>query len=255
MTQTKTRILVVEDEILLRRNLAKKISSLPDLPVVVAGEAADGKTAFDMIKTVCPDIIITDIRMPVMDGLELIEKTRRFYPLIEYILLSSYGEFEYAKKAIELRVSEYLLKPVKIEELKKAVINIISKKELNGEIPEADADLNRKDVLQKLSGYIEQNYRSQISLSELSCKFGYSIEYLGRIFKENMHMTPSEYITYLRIENAKKVLLQYPDMDVYKIARICGSGDNSGYFSRIFRRQTGVQPSEFRKKELRKKHS
>ena len=245
--ENKTKIIVVEDEILIRKNIIKKIESMSDLSLCVAGEAMDGNTAYDLIRTTYPDIVLTDIRMPVMDGLELIRKAEQFYPDIDYIILSSYSDFEYAKQAISLRVSEYLLKPVKLKELRKAVSGIISRRQLNSPLPLPDKELNHQEISYKLAEFIKNNYKESISLAQLSRKFGYSIEYLGKIFKEAMKMTPSEYITYLRIENAKSILLNYPDMDIYKVAKLSGYGENCYYFSRMFKLKTGLKPSEFRK--------
>jgi two-component system, response regulator YesN len=245
--ESKTKILVVEDEILIRKNIIKKIESMSGLSISVAGEAMDGKTAYELIQTTYPDIVITDIRMPVMDGLELIRKAEQFYPDIDYIILSSFSDFEYAQQAISLRVSEYLLKPVKVTELRKAITGIISRRQLNSQLPLPDKELNHQEISHKLAEFIKNNYKESISLAQLSRKFGYSIEYLGKIFKEEMKMTPSEYITYLRIENAKSILLNYPDMDIYKVAKLSGYGENCYYFSRIFKLKTGLKPSEFRK--------
>jgi Response regulator containing CheY-like receiver domain and AraC-type DNA-binding domain len=245
--ESKTRILVVEDEKLLRKNVVKKLESLSDLGIVVAGEAMDGKSAYAMIPEVHPDIILTDIRMPVMDGLELIRNAEQFYPDIIYIILSSYSDFEYARKAISLQVSDYLLKPVKLEELRNALLSAIAKRMQNAPLPLPDKELNRRNVAQKLADFIKLHYKEQISLSQLSEKFGYSVEYLGKMFKEEMKMTPSDYITCLRIENAKHMLLNCPDMDIYKVAKLSGYGENCYYFSRMFKLKTGLRPSEFRK--------
>lgn len=245
--ENKTKIIVVEDEILLRKNIVKKIEAMADLNVSVVGEAMDGQTAYDMIKTAYPDIILTDIRMPVMDGLTLIKKTRQYYADISYIILSSYSDFEYARQAISLRVSEYLLKPVKENELRKAIINIIGRNRIDNPLPLPDRELNHSEISQYLVEYIKLHYKETISLSQLSIKFGYSVEYLGKIFKERINMTPSEYITYLRIENAKNILSNYPDMDIYKVAEMSGYGENCYYFSRIFKLKTGLKPTEFRR--------
>ena len=245
--ENKTRIIVVEDEILLRKNIVKKIEAMTDLNVSIVGEAMDGQTAYDMVKTAYPDIILTDIRMPVMDGLTLIKKVKQYYANMSYIILSSYSDFEYARQAISLRVNEYLLKPVKEKELRKAIINIISQKQINNPLPLPDKELNHNEISQYLVEYIKLHYKEAISLSQLSIRFGYSVEYLGKIFKEKMNMTPSEYITYLRIENAKSILLNYPDIDIYKVAKMSGYGENCYYFSRMFKLKTGLKPSEFRK--------
>ena len=112
----KYTVVAAEDEELLLGNLVKKIEQT-GLGFRVIGTALTGSQAYDIVKEKNPDLLITDIRMPVMDGLQLIEKVRNHYPLTRFIITSGYSDFDYAKSAIRLRVSEYLLKPVEPDEL------------------------------------------------------------------------------------------------------------------------------------------
>ena len=110
------KYLVVEDESLIRKNLIKKITAL-DLPLTLIGEAANGMEAIVKVEKDCPDLVITDIRMPVMDGLQMIEKLHDMNLNTRAVILSGYSEFEYAKKAIYYGVEDYLLKPLAAEDI------------------------------------------------------------------------------------------------------------------------------------------
>ncbi len=114
------RVFLVDDEIVIREGIRM---SFPweKSGYTLVGEAPDGEMALPMIRDMRPDILITDIRMPFMDGMELCRIVRREMPWIGIILLSGYDEFEYARKGIQLGVREYMLKPVTAEELREAL--------------------------------------------------------------------------------------------------------------------------------------
>ena len=107
MGTTKYSVIIAEDEILLLDHLAEKIEQCaPDFEV--AGKAQTGDEAYRLVKEYSPDLLITDIRMPVMNGIELLEKVYNHCPLTKFIIISGYSDFEYAQSAIRLKVSEYL---------------------------------------------------------------------------------------------------------------------------------------------------
>lgn len=106
------KVLLVEDENLIRRGLQYKMD-WTEVNCVVVGEAATGQEGLTQIKALRPDIVITDIRMPDMDGLEMLREGRGVCPF-HAIIISGYGEFDYAQQAIRLGVAEYLLKPVDV---------------------------------------------------------------------------------------------------------------------------------------------
>ena len=116
-------VVVAEDEELLLNNLVQKIKKI-DSDFEVIGTAQTGKQAYGLIEELSPDVIITDIKMPVMDGLELLTKAREHFPLTKFIITSGFSDFEYAKNAISLKVTDYLLKPVDTEELTSALLRI-----------------------------------------------------------------------------------------------------------------------------------
>ena len=116
-------VVVAEDEELLLNNLVHKIEKAdPDFHVI--GTAQTGVQALDLVEKLSPDVVFTDIRMPVMDGITLLTKIRDQFPFTKFVITSGFSDFEYAKKAITLKVSDYLLKPVDSEELQNVLLKI-----------------------------------------------------------------------------------------------------------------------------------
>lgn len=132
------KLFIVDDEI-DRIEAIKALIPWSDYKIEVCGEANNGMTAFELIKKLQPDIVISDIRMPIMDGLELFKKLKQENLKIKGIILSGYDDFEYAKKAINLNVIEYLLKPCKPEEILEAVVRASKM---------VEQELNSKNILE-----------------------------------------------------------------------------------------------------------
>ena len=110
------RIILVDDEEEVRKSIIRKID-WQTVGFTVVGDAENGEDALEKIENLEPDVVLTDIRMPYMDGLTLAEKIRQKYPSMKIVIFSGYDDFEYAKRAIKLNVTEYILKPVNVEEL------------------------------------------------------------------------------------------------------------------------------------------
>ena len=125
------KIMLVDDEEEVRKSIIRKIP-WEDTGFEVIGDAENGKDALEKIEMNEPDVVLTDIRMPYMDGLAMAERIRQTHPSIKIVIFSGFDEFEYAKKAIKLNVIEYILKPVNVEEL--TVILKKIKKNLDDEI-------------------------------------------------------------------------------------------------------------------------
>ena len=118
------KVFLVDDEIVIREGVRE---SFPwdETPYTLVGEAPDGEMALPIIRDTNPDIVITDIKMPFMDGLELCRILKGQMPWIGIIVLSGYDEFEYARQCIKLGVREYLLKPINSTDLKEALDKVI----------------------------------------------------------------------------------------------------------------------------------
>ena len=110
------RIILVDDEEEVRKSMIKKLD-WEAAGFQVVGDAENGQEALEMIEQLEPDVLMTDIRMPYMDGLELVRRIRQKYPSMKVLIFSGFDDFEYAQQAITLNVTEYILKPVNVEEL------------------------------------------------------------------------------------------------------------------------------------------
>lgn len=109
--------------------------------------------------------------------------------------------------------------------------------------------LSPEALSQLIQQYLLENYQQEISFQELGEKFGFTPEYLGKIFKKYAGETPSKYLTKLRMNEAKRLLIHEPGMEIQKIGELVGYKDGF-YFSRVFKSYTGMQPSEFRGRNM-----
>ena len=155
------RIILVDDEEEVRKSIIRKIK-WEENGFLVAGDAENGEDALEKIELLEPDLILTDIRMPYMDGLTLAERVRQKYPSMKIVIFSGYDDFEYAKQAIKLNVTEYILKPVNVEELT-AILQKI-KANLDQEIEQKrNVNLLRENYIKSLPILREQFLNELVS--------------------------------------------------------------------------------------------
>jgi two-component system response regulator YesN len=141
------KVFFVEDEIVTREGIRDNID-WKGHGFEFCGEAADGETALPLLQAIKPDVLITDIEMPFMDGLQLSKIVRERMPQVKIIVLSGHDEFEYAQQAIELGVAEYLLKPVSVQNLQNALQKISA---------QLDKEKREQENLKNLQDQIEEN--------------------------------------------------------------------------------------------------
>lgn len=241
------KYLIAEDESLIRKNLIKKINSL-NLPLTLIGDTSDGGSAIEIIEKNCPDLLITDIKMPGCDGLKLTEYLYHNYPCVKVIILSGYDDFSYAQTAIRYGVKDYLIKPVTLEILSESLQRVLISIRHEGgerEYRTNNKALSPKAICELLEKYLKENFNKDISSTNLSEKFGFTPEYLGKIFKKYLGDTPNRYLTKLRLNEAKRLLISDPELEIQKVGEMVGYRDGF-YFSRIFKNYTGIQPREYR---------
>jgi two-component system response regulator YesN len=242
-------VLIAEDEVLIRRHLARKLAeNCPAFEVV--GEAADGQEALEAIAELNPDVLVTDIRMPVMDGLQLTREVYYAFPDVRVVIVSGYDEFGYAKTALTLGVKDYLLKPVSEEELRSVMSRLAiqldaDEERLDGEHPDFSESSSQEELVSAVKEYLRARFAETISLADLATRFHVNPPYLARIFKRHAGVAPVRFLRDLRVSHARKLLDERPTLEVKEIAALVGYPDQ-GYFSRVFKQAVGTGPQEYR---------
>ena len=249
------RVLIVEDEDIIRKGIAYTMDWM-GMGCTIAGEAANGREGLEKIKELNPDIVLADIMMPVIDGIEMIRKAKENNSF-KSIILTSYADFDYAKQAIDLDVSAYLMKPVDERELKKNVEKIISeiekeqeyqkfaeKKKSTEEISEVFIKTDKEnDYVQHVLDVTKERYADKISIESFSEELGVSASYLSRKFKESTGTGFLDFLNKYRVQQAIK-LLETGKNKVYEVSDLTGFTDYK-HFNTVFKRYTGTAPSEF----------
>ncbi|SHI56691.1 two component transcriptional regulator, AraC family [Clostridium amylolyticum] len=234
------KIMIVDDEPKIRRGLIKKIKLL-NLPIEEFIECEDGKSALEKYRIHKVPIVIADINMPYMNGLEFIHNINSIQKEAAIIILSGYDRFDYAQKAISLNVMEYLLKPVSQEDLHKTLIKALD----NTKALWTD-NRGLTDTVARIKGYIEKNYYSEnLNLTSVAAFFELSEAYISSLMKKELGLSFNEYVTNVRIESAKKLLKeQGRAIKIYQVAELVGY-NSQHYFCRVFKKITGVSPIEY----------
>jgi len=258
----KYTILLVEDEDIIRKGLRIIIQEF-DIPIGEIYEAGNGQEAEEICLRYQPNIIITDIVMPEKSGLDFIAKIKQKQQVSqpEILIISGYDEFKYAQTAMQLEVSNYLLKPVKKELLYEALQKMISRvkqrriieKKKLPIIDSVDARVADDEVADGLIAYalkyINENISQQLDLETVSKKLLINSNYFSHLFKKKTGINFVIYLQKTRIEHAKK-LLKNPLLRVYQIAEMSGYS-NEKYFCKVFRKHTNYTPGQYRKEVLR----
>jgi two-component system response regulator YesN len=249
------RVLIVEDEDIIRKGIAYTMDWV-GMGCTIIGEAANGKEGIAKIKELSPDIVLADIMMPVIDGIEMIRLAQE-ESVFKAIIMTSYADFEYAKQAIELGVSAYLMKPVDEEELKKNIEKVTAEIERDNQLRQFTEKMKTSDDIDTLfiksdkeNDYVQQvlagtkeRFGDKISIETFSEELGVSTSYLSRKFKEATGQTYLDFLNRYRVQQAVK-LLETGTYKVYEVSDMTGFSDYK-YFSTVFKKYTDSSPSDF----------
>ena len=213
-------------------------------------ESTDGRHAFRFWQNFKPQIILTDIKMSHMDGLDLISSVRRYDSRTRFVIISGYSEFSYAQKAIGYDVSDYLIKPVNRLKLRETLKTLITRlKQLDAYSRNTLQDC-RKEVhfdniaVNTVISYLNNNYRNDICLNMAANLVSMNSNYFSMLFKRVTGMNFIKYLQKLRIEKAKELLLQQ-DMKVQDILELVGFV-NDKYFFKVFKEFVGATPHDYK---------
>lgn len=212
----------------------------------------DGYSAYQYLLTNQVDLIISDIKMPVMDGIELAKLLHEQMRKEKIIFISGYKDFEYARKAMEFGVCFYCLKPVAYQEIKQKLLSIrqtFEQEKKRDEFVEVISDSNeciQKKQVRKIKDYVKANYKD-VTLDKIAEYMKMNPSYLSRYFKENAGANLFQYITNIRMKKALEFLQDEEYRVIYEICEKVGY-NNPVSFAKTFRKKYGVTPTQYRNK-------
>lgn len=251
------KVAIIDDEPLIVEGLSKTIE-WDKWGCQVTGFAYNGKEGMELIRRERPDIIISDINMPEMDGLKMIAGLKSEFPNMQLIILTGYREFEYARQAIELGVSRFLLKPSKMNELYEAIEAVtIRLKQLDSAagVQEAAPDEERDAeelydneansfIVKNALEYIRDNYQEKLRLSDVADQVYVSQWHLSKLLNKHTGKNFSEILNGARMDKSKE-LLKDPSLRICDVAEMVGFQDLA-HFSRVFKKMEGMSANEYR---------
>lgn len=251
-------ILLVDDERWVRTALRKVIERC-DQPCQIVRECANGQEALDWLASHEADVVITDVRMPVMDGIALVQALRERTNPPEVVMISGYDDFPYLQFALRAQVADYLLKPVEVEEMRRCLETLLDRlmkagnsltespsgagaeSSTSAAFPEEMTDSPIRQAVR----YIDAALPGDVSLQEVAARVHLNPSYLSQLFKQQMNMNFIDYVLEQRMARAKQLLAQ-TSLRISEIAERVGYSDLA-YFSNAYKRVTGMTPTEYRK--------
>ena len=265
-SQSLYRVILVDDEEFVRNSMASLIP-WRKYGIAIVEASANAAGALHYLETHDAELMITDVVMPVMDGLELIRRVREQKPDMEIIVTSGYADFSYCQKALRLGCRDYLLKPVDRNALLRAVEACRNGSpagpegllppgpgsggadEMPGALPGRTAQEPHSTTVNKLLKIIDEEFdREELSLKWISANRMYLNEdYLGKLFSREVRQKFNTYLINYRITFAMRLLAQSTDLLITDVARRSGFGANSQYFASTFKKATGYTPTEYRR--------
>ena len=247
----RRKVLIVDDDVNFRYAV-RELIPWRDYGFEVVNEAIHGKQALEFLEQEPVSVVMTDMEMPIMDGVELTKCIKMRYPDIIVVAMSAYDDFSFVKESMRLGAADYILKqdfePRKAAELianycrEKEALDRTETSRMEPETADKHGDMKKADE------YIERHYHHDISLSGLSEYMGLSENYFSTLFKKEMGVSLKTYVNTVRIEKAKQ-LLKETNLKIYEVAEQVGY-NNSTYFSTLFKKVTGRSVSEYRNRSI-----
>lgn len=243
------KLLIADDEQYVRDSLALGIE-WSKYGIVLEGVAAEGREALEMALRLKPDVLLTDIRMPNMDGLELMRRLKDELPRLKVIFLTGWSDFDYARQALKLGASNYLVKPSPDEEIVDALLVVMEELGLRESAKKETDNLetlniqSKKRAVKQVCALVHQDLSVALTLTEIAAAVNMNASAFSRLFKQEMGCAFSEFVTSARMNKAKKLLIE-SHMRINEIAQSVGYVSDS-HFVQVFGEYSGMTPGKFR---------
>jgi two-component system response regulator YesN len=266
------KLLILDDDIQIREGLERGID-WKSAGFEEVRSVGDGVTGLRLAREMAPDIVLSDVRMPGMDGLEFLRAVKGMFPRIKVVLISGYDDFEYLQKAVRYHADAYELKPVKIRSLLSLIGDLKANMGTEEELPRGEGRYGsghgpghgsehgsghspRPFPEQSFSGayslrirraidYVNSHLAADLSARNLGVLLGISPNYFSALFKQETGTSFNGFVNRVRLENAA-YFLEHTDGRISEIAASTGFRDVV-YFSQVFRKTYGCCPSRYRK--------
>ena len=265
------KVVIVDDEPMIVNGLSKAVG-WAEYGCDVVGTASSGEEGLEVVKKLKPDILFSDIKMPGIDGLTMIAGLKSEHPNLEIAILSGYPDFNYARQALNLGVTRYLLKPSKMDEIREALDAMtgnLAEKGITGErstgvtdeITDRTIDENEETeeadsgsaagtfIVNSALKYMEDNYTSKIQLNDVADHVYVSHWHLSKLLNHNTGKSFSDLMNGIRIDKAKELMKDH-SLHIVDIAEKVGFCDVA-HFSRVFKKMTGMSANEYRNRPNR----
>ncbi|MCI9491283.1 MAG: response regulator [Dorea sp.] len=240
------KVLIIDD-VSLVRDAVKLLGQWEAFGITSIFEACNAQEGLDIIYRERPELIITDMKMPIMDGTALLKKLEEKPIRSKIIVISGFSDFKYTRLAIQSGVVDYILKPIDPQDLNNAIANAMA--EIEKELPPSDTPTDEtpptgNPLVNDVLDCIHENYTKELSLPVLADAFHISKEHLSRLFKKEMGTNLFTYIMDMKIAEAKNLLVN-TEMTLDDIAFHLGFS-NGNYFSKALKKIVGQTPREYR---------
>ena len=239
-------IIIVEDEYLVRQGIASLVD-YEQFGMQVISQAENGIEAWQKFQDNPADILLTDINMPQMNGLELSKLVRDQAPKCHIVFLTGYDDFDYARTAIKLGADDYLLKPFSKDDVEEMLAKVQTKLDKERKKAQIQNLVDQGQHSELEEAIHERLADSELSLKNLAFQLGFSPSYLSVLIKKELGLPFQDYLIQERMKKAKLLLLT-TDLKIYEIAEQVGFEDMN-YFSQRFKQVVGLTPRQFKKGE------
>lgn len=231
------KVLIVEDELLESAALVRILETRYSGKFSPILTARDGEQAVELALREKPALILMDINLPALSGVEAAHKIVQQLPDIKLIMVSAYSDYEHLRQSMRNHAVDYIVKPYSVETLCEAVNRVLM------EQPENEL-YGRAAVVEQVKKYLQEHYAEDVTLQQVASSVNLDKSYLGRIFREVSEVTVMGYLKEVRLTHAKEQLLR--GRPAAEVAIATGFGDPA-YFSRYFKQTVGCTPTQYRK--------
>lgn len=246
------RVLLVDDDRALRYGYSK-MSAWMKHGFVIAGERSNGIQALEWMQDHSVDVVLTDVRMPFMDGITLVKEAQKLYPKVLFVFISSYDAFAYAREGLRLGAVDYIVKPMRDSDLENVLERLIPMIGESGDdeffsilkkITEKDVNWE-EPLLLNTCRYLEKNMDRNLTLEEVANALNLNKDYFGKLVKSRTGMNFRKFYNRFKMEYAKP-LIKGGQYKIYEISRMLGY-TAADYFTQLFKNSTGMTPAEYKK--------